>query len=677
MREPGKVMANQGAPVRDDEYGLGIDIGDGTISAAVCAKDGTGQAAAEPVRFGGQGPTLPAGVAVGPDGGVTLTPTPEAVTVSHVMARVGAPEPVYAGQRPVAAADLAAGAVQRVREAAARQEGRPDAWTVVTVPPSWGRHRRAVFARALEAAGVPRFSLVSSAVAAVHHHVVTGDLAPEPTVAVYDLGASTLDTAVVGPTAEEPLGHRGLPPEPRAWGGRDVDDVVLAHVLASGATPIAGGHALRAACTAAKEALSARTTVDVAAGLPDGPVRLTREELDEALTGPVQESLTAVADAVAAAGLEPADLDAVVLAGGGVRVPLVAEILSGELDRPLVVCPEPALTAALGAAALAADALVAEELLAAVPPPAAPASTGVVPAGTAPSGDVPAPRADRRPPAERGSSSRRPGGTTRPRRSSRARRGAVVGGALLGLLVVPPTLAAVLASDPAATQGAEQTAGRDGGQVIATGTAGVGGTAPAGTAAQPATTPGSRAGTAGGGTGGGAAGTQPRTSLAAAITTAARSGGVSAGATSSAPGTTGSRPASGVVPPGTVPGTTDPGTTSSGTTSSGSAAPGTTRPGTTAPGTPAPGSTPPGTTAPQPTTPAPEPTTPPVTTPPDPTTPPSEPTTPPADPTTSPDPTTPAAEPEQTTPAPPPTTPPAPAPEPEPLPGPASATELL
>ncbi|MDP9430224.1 MAG: Hsp70 family protein [Actinomycetota bacterium] len=44
---------------------------------------------------------------------------------------------------------------------------------------------------------------------------------------------------------------------------------------------------------------------------------------------------------MAAAGLAASDLDAVVLAGGGARVPLVAELLSGELGRPLVVGDDP------------------------------------------------------------------------------------------------------------------------------------------------------------------------------------------------------------------------------------------------------------------------------------------------------------------------------------------------
>ncbi|MGK5112612.1 Hsp70 family protein, partial [Geodermatophilus sp. CPCC 205506] len=348
--------------MRNGEYGLGIDIGDGTVAVAVCeAGDGGG---AEALPLGDPG--------------------------CRVMARVGAPVPVYDGDVPVAAEDLAAAAVQRARGVAAGRAGRPDSWTVVTVPPSWGGHRRAVLARALESAGVPRFSLVSGAVAAVQHHVSTGDLPAEPTVAVYDLGASSLDTAVVGPTPDEPLAHLAVPPAPLPWGGRDVDDLVLGLVRPYTDLPAGepgtrdAARALRAACVAAKEALAAETAVDVDGG--SGPVRVTREELDELLAGPARASVAALAATVAAAGVDLHRLDAVVLAGGGGRLPLVAELLSGELDRPVVVGPDPALSAALGAAGLAAEAIAAE------PAPDA-AGTALVAVDDAP----PAARGRRRP----------------------------------------------------------------------------------------------------------------------------------------------------------------------------------------------------------------------------------------------------------------------------------------
>lgn len=507
--------------MRNGEYGLGIDVGDGAVSAAVCTVDG--QVCALPLAEGR------VTAAVEDDGALALVPADGTARLRPLLARVGDGVPVYAGGRAVPAADLVATAVVRVRELAAEQAGRPDAWTVVTVPPSWAGHRCAVLAAALAEAGVPRFSLVSSAVAAVAAHVAAGDLPAEPTVAVYDLGAGALDTAVVGPTPDQPLAHLAGPPAPLPWGGRDVDDAVVAHVAGCLDTPAADPAELRAACVAAKEALSTATVVQVRT--PDGPVRLTREELDEVLAEPAQRSAAVLAATVAAAGLRAVDLDAVVLAGGGVRVPLVAEVLSGELGRPLVVGADPALTAALGAATLAAGALAAEESVVPEPAVVAPAVAepavvvpiAAVPVGTDPAADDdrPAPALPRPRSARAGQDRTRPGSPPRPagpavRRGARLGRGAVVTGLALGLLTLGPAAAglydAVLAPPPAG----QEAAAADDGDVVARGSAAVGDTSSARAAGAPAAAAAP------------AAGSPARTSLAAAIATAARTGGAPA-----------------------------------------------------------------------------------------------------------------------------------------------------
>jgi molecular chaperone DnaK len=554
--------------VRNGEYGLGIDVGGGAVSAAVCRPDG----GAVPLPLG-EGPVAPA---VGDDGRIALVPADGTAGRASLVARVGDPVPVYAGGRAVPAAELVADVVQSVRRLAAEQEGRPDAWTVVTVPPSWAGHRCATLAAALTAAGVPRFSLVSSAVAAVAAHVAAGDLAPEPTVAVYDLGAGSLDTAVVGPDPDRPLAHLAVPPAPLPWGGRDVDDVVLAHVLDCLGAPPGDARALRRACRAAKEALSTATVVRIATDGPDGPIRLTREELDEVLAGPVRESAEALAATVAAAGLDPADLDAVVLAGGSVRVPLVAEVLSAELGRPLVVGGDPALTPALGAAALAAEALAAEAQPAAAPAAALPTELPDPPSDVVDPQRVLAPP---RTPRGRHRPGSPPRAATGPaaRRGARLRRGAVVAGLALGLLSLGPAAAglfdAVLSPGPAG----QSAAGSDDGPVIASGTATVGGGSTAraaeravgGSTARAAESAGDGAlQTTAGPTG------SPRISLAAAIATAART---STPSTSSSAAPTRDRTA-----PGTTPSAPSPSRTTAGETPSGTASPSAPSTGTTA-----------------------------------------------------------------------------------------------
>lgn len=333
--------------VRGD-YMLGIDIGDATVVTAVRRTDG----ADERARVLG-----PADLPAAPG------------LPGYALRRVGGAVPMYPDGRPVDPADVVAELARQVARRAAPSDGPDPAWTVLTVPPSWAGHRRDVLLTALRTAGMVQVSLVSSAVAVVHRHRAAGSVPEGAPVVVVDVGASTVDTAVVRATAGHPE-TLAVPPAPLPWGGRDVDDAVLELVRDCLAAEDEGTSALpaelRDACVAAKEALSSDPVACVELPGAAGPLalRLVRGDLEELVAEPLQEVVAAVRRAVAEAGLEVADLAAVVLAGGTAALPLVAETLSAALDRPVVVDTEPALTAALGAAELAGvqgDAVPAEE----------------------------------------------------------------------------------------------------------------------------------------------------------------------------------------------------------------------------------------------------------------------------------------------------------------------------
>lgn len=451
--------------MHDGEYGLGIDIGDGTITAAICRCDDEGSPAAQALPIGAAGPVAPAAVGVAADGSVRVDePLPAEAdahhVVGHVMARVGTPTPLRIGDRWVAAAEVAGAIAARVRTVAEAHEGRRPALTVVAVPPSWGEYRLACLADGLQAADATPFRLVSSAVAATYHHVAEADLRAEARVAVYDLGASTLDTAVVGPTPDGALDHVAVPPAPIPWGGRDIDDALLGHVLdcLDGELPVGDLsrlQAVRRAAVAAKEALSRDTVTQLDAEASGIPLRVTRDELDELIDTPLQESLTAITNAIAGAGLQADDLDGVVLAGGGAHLPLVAERLSDVLGRPLIIDATPTLTTALGAARWAADALPG------APAGTTPADPGTGQAGTgdadASEGRLSGPHLARRNPLRRqagGPVARpapgRPGRTLLPPAGDRPGRGAsravLVGGLFLSLVVLPPSLLTLLSN---------------------------------------------------------------------------------------------------------------------------------------------------------------------------------------------------------------------------------------
>jgi plastocyanin len=109
---------------------------------------------------------------------------------------------------------------------------------------------------------------------------------------------------------------------------------------------------LRRDCVMAKEALADVPSVNIPVSLPGvrGEVPLRREELDEMVTPRVLETMDALEQALALAGLDPLGLEHILLVGGGSRLPAVRRLLD-ERFAGVKVLDVPAVHAvALGAA---------------------------------------------------------------------------------------------------------------------------------------------------------------------------------------------------------------------------------------------------------------------------------------------------------------------------------------
>jgi len=85
-------------------------------------------------------------------------------------------------------------------------------------------------------------------------------------------------------------------------------------------------------------------------------VKLTRSDFEELISAQVDSTIGALSRTLRSARVEPAELGAVLLVGGSSRIPLVAQMVSAELGRPIVVDTHPKYAVALGAATLAAHA---------------------------------------------------------------------------------------------------------------------------------------------------------------------------------------------------------------------------------------------------------------------------------------------------------------------------------
>jgi hypothetical protein len=139
-----------------------------------------------------------------------------------------------------------------------------------------------------------------------------------------------------------------------------IDQALLTHVIndlsAAGTIDLSGTSAigslsrLRAQCRAAKERLSTAAVTSLVAELPGhrSDVRLTRNELDEAIRAPLADFVSAVQETLERNGIHNADLVAVATVGGGARIPIITTTLSEHFRVPVVTTGRPELTAAIG-----------------------------------------------------------------------------------------------------------------------------------------------------------------------------------------------------------------------------------------------------------------------------------------------------------------------------------------
>jgi molecular chaperone DnaK len=363
-------------------YLLGIDLGTTRTSAAV-AREGNRAGEVEMVTLGDRSSVIPSVLYLAPDGSVVVGEAAErrAVTdpdrvVREFKRRLGDPTPMVVAGRPWTAEELSSRLVRWVVDRVAEREGGPASRIAVTHPASWGGHKKELLSAALANQGLSVTFLAEPQAAALHY--AAGErVEAGSTIAVYDLGGGTFDAAVVrkvspsdSPTGAASAGGTaagfallGRPEGLERLGGVDFDEVVFEHVRAglpgvfdeldeTDPGVLAAVARVRRECTEAKEALSSDTEVSVPVLLPGarGSVRLHRGEFEGLIRPQIEETVSALRRAVSSAGLAPEQLTAVLLVGGSSRIPLVAQLVSEQLGRPVAVDADPKNAIAKGAA---------------------------------------------------------------------------------------------------------------------------------------------------------------------------------------------------------------------------------------------------------------------------------------------------------------------------------------
>jgi len=348
-------------------YLLGIDVGTTRTAAATC-RIGAWPSECEIVNLGDRSSAVPSVLFVGDDGGVLVGEAAERRATSepdHVVRefkrRIGDPTPVLVSGRPWAPEDLAARLVQWVVERVTQREGGPATHLAVTHPASWGAHKKDLLGAALHRHGLPVAFLAEPQAAALHY-AAAERVEPGSTIAVYDFGGGTFDAAVVHKDAQG-FSLLGRPEGVERLGGIDLDELVFEHVVEGlpeafdgldedDPAVLSAVAAVRRECTEAKEALSADTEVSIPVLTPvgQGSVRLHRSEFEAMIHPHVEETVSALHRAIASAGVGADQLTAVLLVGGSSRIPLVAQMVSEQLGRPVAVDADPKNAIAKGAA---------------------------------------------------------------------------------------------------------------------------------------------------------------------------------------------------------------------------------------------------------------------------------------------------------------------------------------
>jgi molecular chaperone DnaK (HSP70) len=348
-------------------YFLGVDLGTSYTAAAI-SRDGM----LELVSLGTRSLDIPSVTFLDPGGSVVVGESAERRGASdptrlarEFKRRLGDPAPILVANTPFSAEALMSAVLRAVVADVTQRQGEAPAHVTLTRPANWGPYKQELFSQVPVLADLGPSSTATEPESAAVHFASTTRVASGQSIAVYDLGGGTFDAATLRKT-DEGFVTLGSPEGIEHLGGADFDDVVFEYVRriigpalaqldpADPAVRTAAAR-LRAECVLAKESLSRDTEATIPVTLPgtQTEVRLTRQDFEDAVRPALMATVESLHRAMRSARVTVDQIAATVLAGGSSRIPLVAELITGELQLPVAVATHPKHTVALGAALLA------------------------------------------------------------------------------------------------------------------------------------------------------------------------------------------------------------------------------------------------------------------------------------------------------------------------------------
>ncbi|EQD88097.1 Hsp70 protein [Saccharopolyspora erythraea NRRL 2338] len=359
-------------------YVLGIHLGATATSAAIARREGGRWAAAAPVPLGSGSAGVPTVLCRAQDGSYLAGEQAQRQELTHhqwvargFTRRVGEDAPLLVGNDFVQPHALAATMIEWVADAVAHRQGHPPEHIAVAHSANWGPHRTHVVHQALAQLGISDVTLLPEPVAVAMDYASKQRVDDGGAIAVGNIGGTGFDATVlrrrtpgfevVGPPLDSP--HPG---------GQDLDDALFEHIRAE-----LGGLAgldvtdfnvratlaqLRGDCVHARETLSFHPGATLRIHLPkvNTDFAVSRSRFEKLARTHLERVPELVLQAVQSANLTPGELDAVVLAGGVARTPLLKQLVQERLERQPLVDGAPELVAACGAAVSAVKAVSTE-----------------------------------------------------------------------------------------------------------------------------------------------------------------------------------------------------------------------------------------------------------------------------------------------------------------------------
>lgn len=359
-------------------YVLGIHLGSTATSAAIAKRDGSRWGAAVPVPLGNGCPTVPTVLCKVQDGSFVAGEPARRQELTHhewvvrAFARtVGDDAPMLVGSEFIAPQRLAATMVEWVADTVAHQQGHPPEHIAVAHSATWGPYRTHLMYQALSQLGLNDTTLLPEPLAVGLDYASKQRVEENGTIAVGNVGGSGFDATVLR-RRHSGFEVVGRPLDSGHPSGQDLDDEVFGHLRSvlgdqfgdldlSDVQNRAAVLQLRAECTRVKEALSYQPEAALRVELPQlrTEVSLGRGKYEQLVRPHLERVPELLLQAVQSANLTTEQLDAIVLAGGSVRAPLVNQLVGKRLEQQPQVDGAPELVAARGAALSAVELLSA------------------------------------------------------------------------------------------------------------------------------------------------------------------------------------------------------------------------------------------------------------------------------------------------------------------------------